>query len=77
MRKRRKRRERHKHYIPASPAALRRCRTGETVKVMVHSAFTMRMDSMAAWREETIWGMPFCEEERGGGKNRCEERENI
>lgn len=43
---------------PASPAALRRCRTGETVKVVVQSGLTSRMDWMEAWREETIWGMP-------------------
>jgi len=31
-------------HVPGSPAALRRCRTGETVKVMVHSGLTARMD---------------------------------
>jgi len=31
-------------HVPASPAALRRCRTGETVKVMVHSGLTARIN---------------------------------
>jgi hypothetical protein len=35
------------NHIPASPAALRRCRTGETVKVMVHSGLTARINRMA------------------------------